>query len=85
MPHHKTSLAETSEVKDLFSTMLRPANIDMVVWTTNNGLFSLQDPAMPIIRSRDAKLQEAQGSSYVTMKMAEDLAQAQGDLSPPVV
>ena len=36
----------------------------------------------------DAKLQEAQGSlvksSYVTMKMAEDLAQAQarGDLSP---
>ena len=43
---------------------------------------------MPIIRSRDAKLQEAQGSlvksSYVTMKMAEDLAQAQarGDLSP---
>ena len=86
--YHKTSLAETSEVKDLFSTMLRPANIDMVVRTTNNGLFSLKDPAMPIIRSRDAKLQEAQGSlvksSYVTMKMAEDLAQAQawGDLSP---
>ena len=49
---------------------------------------SLKDPAMPIIRSRDAKLQEAQGSlvksSYVTMKIAEDLAQAQawGDLSP---
>ena len=40
------------------------------------------NPAMPIIRSRDAKLQEAQGSliksSYVTMKMA----QARGDLSP---
>ena len=88
MPHHKTSLAETSEVKDLFSTTLRPASIDMVVRTTNNGLFSLKDPAMPIIRSRDAKLQEAQGSlvksSFVTMKMAEDLAQAQarGDLSP---
>ena len=86
--YHKTSLAETSEVKDLFSTTLRPANIDMVVRTTNNGLFSLKDPAMPIIRNRDAKLQEAQGSlvksSYVTMKMAEDLAQAQarGDLSP---
>ena len=84
----KTSLAETSEVKDLFSTTLCPANIDMVVRTTNNGLFSLKDPAMPIIRSRDAELQEAQGSlvksSYVTMKMAEDLAQAQarGDLSP---
>ena len=85
---YKTSLAETSEVKDLFSTTLRPANIDMVFRTTNNGLFSLKDPAMPIIRSRDAKLQEAQGSlvksSYVTMKMAEDWAQAQarGDLSP---
>ena len=43
---------------------------------------------MSIIRSRDAKLQEAQGSlvksSYVDMKMAEDLAQAQarGNLSP---
>ena len=86
--YHKTSLAETSELKDLFSTTLRPANIDMVVRTTNNGLFSLKDPAMPIIRSRDAKLQEAQGSlvksSYITMKMAEDLVQAQarGDLSP---
>ena len=75
-------------LKDLFSATLHPANIDMVVRMTNNGLFSLKDPAMPIIRSRDAKLQEAQGSlvksSYVTMKMAEDLAQAQarGDLSP---
>ena len=51
-------------------------------------IFSLKDPAMPIIRSRDAKLQEVQcslvKSSYVTMKMAEDFAQAQarGDLSP---
>ena len=36
--YHKTSLAETSEVKDLFSNTLRPANIDMVVRTTNNGL-----------------------------------------------
>ena len=86
--YHKPSLAETAEVKDLFSTTLCTPNIDMVVRTTNNGLFSLKDPAMPIIRSRDAKLQEAQGSfvksSYVTMKMAEDLAQAQarGDLSP---
>ena len=86
--YHKTSLAETSEVKDLFSTTLHLANIDMVVRTTNNGLFSLKNPAMPIIKSMDAKLQEAQGSlvksSYVTMKMAEDLAQAQarGDLFP---
>ena len=43
---------------------------------------------MPNIRSRDAKLQEAEGSlvksSYVTMKLAEELAQAhsRGDLSP---
>ena len=43
---------------------------------------------MPNIRSRDAKLQEAQGSlvksSYITMKLAEDLAQAhsRGYLSP---
>ena len=87
--YHKPSLAETSEVKDLFSTMLCPVNIDMVVRTTNNGLFSLKVPAMPIIRSRDAKLQETQGSSvkssYVTMTMAEDLAQAQArdDLPPP--
>ena len=60
----------------------------MVVRTTNNGLFSLKDPAMPNIRSRDAKLQEAEGSlvksPYVTMKLAEELAQAhsRGDLSP---
>ena len=60
----------------------------MVVRTTNNGLFSLKDPAMPNIRSRDAKLQEAEGSlvksSYVTMKLAEELAQthSRGDLSP---
>ena len=86
--YHKTSLAETSEVKDLLTTTLRPSNIDMVVRTTNNGLFSLNDPAMPNIRSRDAKLQEAEGSlvksSYVTMKLAEELAQAhsRGDLSP---
>ena len=45
--YHKASLAKTSKVKDLFSTTLRPANIDMVVRTTNNGLFSLKDPAMP--------------------------------------
>ena len=72
--YHKTSLAETSEVKDLLTATLRPSNIDMVVRTTNNGLFSLKDPAMPNIRSRDAKLQEAEGSlvksSYVTMKLA---------------
>ena len=43
---------------------------------------------MPIIRSRDAKLQEAQGalikSSYITMKLAEDLdqAHAKGDINP---
>ena len=43
---------------------------------------------MPNIRSRDAKLQEAQGSliksSYITMKLAEDLAQAhaKGDINP---
>ena len=67
---------------------LRPENIDMLVRTTNNGLFSLKDPAMPIIRSRDAKLQEAQGalikSSYITMKLAEDLdqADAKGDINP---
>ena len=63
--YHKTSLAETSEVKDLRTTTLCPSNIDMVVQTTNNGLFSLKDPAMPNIRSshsRDAKLQEAEGS-----------------------
>ena len=89
--YHKTSLAETSEVKDLLAATLRPSNIDMVVWTTNNGLFSLKDPAMPNIRSRDAKLQEAEGSlvksSYVTMKLAEELAQAhsRGDLSPPIM
>ena len=86
--YHKTSLAETSEVKDLLTATLRPSNIDMVVRTTNNGLFSLKDPAMPNIRSRDAKLQEAEGSlvksSYVTMKLPEELAQAhsRGDLSP---
>ena len=86
--YHETSLAETSKVKDLLTTTLRPSNIDMVVRTTNNGLFSLKDPAMPNIRSRDAKLQEAEGSlvksSYVTMKLAEELAQAhsRGDLSP---
>ena len=85
--YHKTSLAETPEMKDLLTNTLRPSNIDMIVRTTNNGLFSLKDPAMPNIRSRDAKLQEIQGSlvksSYVTMKLAEDLAQAhsRGDLS----
>ena len=89
--YHKTSLAETSEVKDLLTTTLHPSNIDMVVRTTNNGLFSLKDPAMPNIRSRDAKLQEAEGSlvksSYVAMKLAEELAQAhsRGDLSPPII
>ena len=82
--YHKTSLAETSEVKDLLTTTLRPSNINMVVRTTNNGLFSLKDPAMPNI-CRDAK---AEGSlvksSYVTMKLTEELAQAhsRGDLSP---
>ena len=86
--YHKTSLAETSEVKELMKNTLRPENIDMIVRTTNNGLFSLKDPAMPIIRSRDAKLQEAQGalikSSYITMKLAEDLdqAHAKGDINP---
>ena len=58
--YHKTSLAETSEMKDLLTTTLHPSNIDMVVRTTNNGLFSLKDPAVPNIRSRDAKLQEAE-------------------------
>ena len=86
--YHKTSLAETSKVKDLLMNTLRSSTIDMIVQTTNNGLFSLKDPAMPNIRSRDAKLQEAQGSlvkfSYVTMKLAEDLAQAhsRGDMTP---
>ena len=86
--YHKTSLAETSEVKDLLTNTLRLSNIDMIVRTTNNGLFSLKDPAMPNIRSMDAKLQEAQGSlvksSSITVKLAEDLAQAQSreDLSP---
>ena len=85
--YHKTSLAETSEVKELMKNTLRPENIDMIVRKTNNGLFSLKDPAMPIIRSRDAKLQEAQGalikSSYITMKLAEDLdqAHAKGDIN----
>ena len=78
--YQKTSLAETSEVKELLTNTLRPENVDMIVRTTNNGLFSLRDPAMPNIRSRDAKLQEAQGSliksSYITMELAEDLAQA---------
>ena len=60
----------------------------MIVRTTNNGLFSVKDPAMTIIRSRDAKLQEAQDalikSSYITMKLAEDLdqAHAKGDINP---
>ena len=72
-------------MKDLLTATLCPSNIDMFVRTTNNGLFSLKDPAM---RSRDAKLQEAEDSlvksSYVTMKLAEELTQAhsQGDLSP---
>ena len=76
------------QVKELMKNTLRPENIDMIVRTTNNGLFSLKDPAMPIIRSRDAKLQEAQGalikSSYITMKLAEDLdqAHAKGDINP---
>ena len=77
-------------MKDLLTTTLHLSNIDMVVRTTNNGLFSLKDPTMPNIRSRDAKLQEAEGSlvksSYVTMKLAEELAQAhsRGDLSPQI-
>ena len=78
--YHKTFLAETSKVKELLTNTLRSENVDMIVRTTNNGLFSLKDPAMPNIRSRDAKLQETQGSliksSYITMKLAEDLAQA---------
>ena len=86
--YHKTSLAETSEVKELMKNTLRLENIDMIVRTTNNGLFSLKDPAMPIKRSRDAKLQEAQGalikSSNITMRLAEDLdqAHAKGDINP---
>ena len=86
--YHKTSLAETSEVKELLTNTLRPENVDMIARTTKNGLFSLKDPAMPNIRSRDAKLQEAQGllikSSYITMKSAEDLAQAhaKGEINP---
>ena len=43
--YHRTSLAKTSEVKELIKNTLRPANIDMIVRTTNNGLFSLKDPA----------------------------------------
>ena len=78
--YDKTSLAETSEVKKLIKNTPRPENIYVIVRTTNNRLFSHKDPAMPTIRSRDAKLQEAQGSliksSYITMKLAEDLAQA---------
>ena len=42
----KTSLAETSEVKELIKITLHPVNIDMIVQATNNGLFSLKDPAM---------------------------------------
>ena len=86
--YHKTSLAETSEVKELLKNTIRPENIDLIVRTTNNGRFSLKDPAMANIRSRDAKLQEAQDSliksSYITMKLAEDLAQAhaKGDINP---
>ena len=86
--NHKTSLAETSEVKDLLTATLRPSNINMVVRTTNNVLFSVKDPAMPNIRSRDAKLQEAEGSlvksSYVTMKLQRNwLRLTQEGIYPP--
>ena len=67
--YHKTSLAETSEVKELIKNTLRPENIDMIVRTTNNGLFSLKDPAMSNIRSMDAKLQEAQGSLIISSSL----------------
>ena len=80
---YHTSLSEASEDQDLLTTTLHPANINMIIKPLNNGLFSLKDPAMHAIRRRDSQLQEAQvslvKSSYITMKLAEDLAQAHSE------
>ena len=73
-------LQESQEVKTLLSDINRPANIDMIVRRTNSGIYTLKDPAMYAIRNVDAHLQEVQAaiakSSYVTMKLAEEMMQA---------
>ena len=73
-------LQESQEVKTLLSDINRPANIDMIVRPTNNGIYTLKDAAMYAIRNVDARLQEVQAtiakSSYVTMKLAEEMMQA---------
>ena len=73
-------LQEPQEVKTLLSDINRPANIDMIVRPTNSGIYTLRDPAIYDIRNVDVHLQEVQAtigkSSYVTMKLAEEMMQA---------
>ena len=77
---YHAALQESQEVATLFSDINRPANIDMIVRPTNSGICTLKDPAMYAIRNVDARLQEVQAtiakSSYVTMKLAEEMMQA---------
>ena len=72
-------LQESQEVKTLLSDINRPANIDMLVRPTNSGIYTVKDPAMYAIRNVDAHLKEVQAtivkSSYVTMKLAEEMIQ----------
>ena len=73
-------LQESQEVKTLLSDINRPANIDMIVRPTNSDIYTLKDHAMYAIRNVDACLQEVHAtianSSYVNMKLAEEMMQA---------
>ena len=67
-------------MRTFLSDINQLANIDMIVRPTNSGIYTLKDHVMYAIRNVDARLQEAKAtivkSSYVTMKLAEEMMQA---------
>ena len=70
-------------MKALLSDINRPANIDVIVRPTNSGIYTLKDPVMYATRNVGARLQEVQAtiakSSYVTMKLGEEMMHAHAE------
>ena len=80
LPRHKTVSDLSTQDGSDGQVNASEGNIDMIVQPTNSGIYTLKDTAMYAIRNVDARLQEVQAtiakSSYVTMKLAEEMMQA---------
>ena len=82
-------LSGLAKIQALLKSIQRPTNVDVKVKPTNKEIFTIRHGAMPSLRKADCALQNVQTtlvkSSYIMMKVAEDLVKAEkGDLSVDV-